>query len=490
MTINPPLHRLPAVVSLLACVALPLGTLAAHGETIEPCRIKRVPREVRCGAIHAPENPDAPEGRKITVKFAVVPALAKNKAPDPIFFFAGGPGQAAMQIASQILSSQSMLNARRDLVFVDQRGTGASNKLSCAQPDRVESLAVSLDTGAHFAKLDTCLKTLTGQGNDTRQYATWIAMRDIDAVRAAIGADKINLWGGSYGTRAALEYLRQFPSRVRSVVLDGAVPPDMVLPASFAVDNDAALNRLIALCANEPACKQRHPNFGADIDRLLADATAGRLRVAATHPTTGQREKIVLDRSAVAGSLRAPLYAPMLAAGLPHAVAKAAGGDPDPLIALTMVLAGSVADNMAEVMHFAVVCAEDMPRLDDAVIAAAARTRFGNSFDNLYRRVCPNVPVRPVPPEFYSLSDTDVPVMVLSGGADPATPPRHGEAVAKSLKRAQHFVAPNLGHGVAHHGCAPELIAKFIRQGNFDKLDGACLAKLPAPTFFAAPGTN
>jgi pimeloyl-ACP methyl ester carboxylesterase len=475
---------------LAAALALAAGVAPARSaETaLEPCRLKGISREARCGTVQRPENPDAPDGRKIAIKFAVVPALAKNKAPDPVFVFAGGPGQGATQIAKQVLATQAQLNARRDIVFVDQRGTGESNKLGCPPPAGVPTVAEAIDSRTAFERLERCFKKLADQGNDTRQYATWIAMRDLDAVRAALGAEKINLWGGSYGTRAALEYLRQFPARVRSVVLDGVAPADMVLPTSFAVDNDAALKQMVARCEQDARCRSLHPKLATDIDRLFADADAGRLRATVAHPLTGRRETVTLDRDTIAGTLRAPLYVPMFAAALPHAIARASAGEPDALITLTMAFAGSASETMAELMHFAVVCAEDMPRLDEAALAAARGTRFGNSFDAVYRRVCANVAVRPVPPEFYITSDADVPVLILSGGADPATPPRHGEAIAKRLKNARHFVAPNLGHGVASHGCAPELITKFIRQANFEAIDGACLAKLPAPTVFFAPG--
>lgn len=490
MTTPTVLFRPLWILALLAGVSVPAAVPANAGEPLERCRLKGISRELRCGAIDVPENPDTPAGRKITIRFAVVPALAKNKAPDPVFVFAGGPGQGAQQVAAQVLATQSRLNARRDLVFVDQRGTGESNKLGCPPPKGVPGIAESLDIAAQRARLDTCLKSITDAGNDTRQYATWIAMRDIDAVRAAIGADRINLWGASYGTRAALEYLRQFPLRVRSMVLDGMAPADGVLPASFPLDNDAALDRLITQCAQDARCRARYPTLGADIDRLLASAASGKLRVTTTHPVTGGRESVLLDRDTIAATLRLPLYSPALAAGLPNAVVSAAAGQPDALIALAMSLAGPVADTMAEVMHFAVICAEDMPRFGDAAMAAAARTRFADSFDANYRRVCPKLAVRPVPPEFYAPSNADVPVLILSGGADPATPPRHGENIATRLKNAKHVVAPNVGHGVSSHGCAPELIAKFIRQASFDQIDGACLEKIPAPTFYYAASTG
>lgn len=455
------------------------------------CRLKGIEREVRCGVIRRAEDPDAVQGRQISIHFAVVPALARNKAPDPVFVFAGGPGQSGLSAAGVIQPAFAQVNARRDIVYVDQRGTGRSNALACETSPSAASPVQQFDFDAAQARLHSCLRRITAESKaDLRQYATWIAVRDVDAVRKALGAERVNLWGASYGTRAALEYLRQFPDRVRSAVLDGMAPADMALPASFATDADAMLRALEARCTQDKRCAANHPSLAADIDRLLAgdrEKSTARQTIAVRHPLTGAREVVALDRRALAAALRAPLYAPALAAVLPHAVATAAGGDYSALVTLAGTLTGAIADNFAEGMHYAVVCAEDLPRMDAAGRAAARRSRLGDTFVQLYDDACRAIPVRPVPTAFYAVPNADVPVLLLSGGADPATPPRHGAAIAGKLKRARHFVAANLGHGVTAHGCAPELVTKFIRQASFDGLDPGCLDKMPAALFFEPP---
>lgn len=467
-------------------LALPL---AAAGQApplrLEPCRLKGVEREVRCGRIEVPENPDAPGGRRISVQFAVQPAIARDKRPDPVFVFAGGPGQSARGVAGMLQPLLAPLNARRDLVYIDQRGTGLSNPLACRPENRPAPLAEALDPERQVAHAVACIARLR-QDNDLAQYATWIAVRDADAVRAALGYGAVNLWGASYGTRAALEYLRQFPDRVRSAVLDGMAPATMQLPASFAVDGEAALAKLVAGCEADAGCRTRHPELKAAIERLLAGIGDG-VEVTVPHPLSGARERLRLDRGGLANLLRAPLYAPTLAAVLPYALAQAAQGDYAPLVALATAVGGSAQENFAEGMHFAVICAEDMPRVDDAAAAAAAGTRFGTGVLEMYQRVCREVPVRPAPEGFYAVPAAKAPVLLLSGGLDPATPPRHAEAIAKALPNARHLVAPNLGHGVSMQGCAPELVQRFIRQASFNGIDAACLERLPAPRFFAPP---
>lgn len=449
-----------------------------HAEGLTPCRLPGIEREVLCGSVSMPENPDAPSGRVIDIHYVVVPAIARTAQSDPVFVLAGGPGQAARRVIGLTMPIFAELNARRDVVFVDQRGTGRSNTLDCPESDA--SLAATLDPSRLLESLRECLH---GLASDTRQYATWIAVRDLDAVRRQLGAPRINLWGASYGTRVALEYLRQFPQQVRTVVLDGVAPPDMILPAAFSIDADAALAALVAVCKAEARCSARFPDFEARIDSLAARAATG-FDVTIVHPLTGQPQTLHVDRRLLASLLRVPLYVPSLAAVLPQALATAATGDYGALVSLAAAVSGRSQENLALGMHFAVICAEDMPSLTDEVRRTLEPTRFGPVFADLYADACASLLTRPVPAEFRQVPRSEVPVLVLSGGLDPATPPRHGDSVVTRLGNARHIVAPYLGHGISGQACGPRLITQFIRAEDFRQLDASCLEKLPAAAFF------
>jgi pimeloyl-ACP methyl ester carboxylesterase len=476
--VRSPSHRLLVAVSLAIALAACRPGSGDALAALEPCRIPGVEREVRCGTVTVAEDPDQPQGATIAVRFAVVPAVARDARPDPVFVLAGGPGQAATRTARQLMPVLSEVNTRRHVVFIDQRGTGGSHPLECDVDET--TLAATFEQSQQLGRLNACLRSLAG---DLRQYATWIAVRDFDAVRARLGADRVNLWGGSYGTRAALEYMRQFPQRVRSAVLDGVAPPDMVLPVSFATDADAALAALVDTCARDERCRRRYPDIDRRVADLLARAERG-IDVRIPHPLTGVPEPLRLDRRVLSSLLRVPLYAPQLAAVLPYALAAAAQGEYTPLVALSAAVAGGINENFAAGMHFAVICAEDLPRVGADERARAAATRFGSAFLDVYEQACSGVPTRAVPAGFYDIPASAAPVLVLSGGLDPATPPRHGARVAERLGNARHVVAPYLGHIVSAHGCAPQQIARFIRDAAFDDVDAACLARLPAPTFF------
>jgi pimeloyl-ACP methyl ester carboxylesterase len=237
--------------------------------------------------------------------------------------------------------------------------------------------------------------------------------------------------------------------------------------------------------------------MAARVDALLATADRG-IDIKVPHPLTGATESMRLDRRVLSSLLRVPLYAPQLAAVLPYALAQAAHGEYTPLVALSAAASGGINENFAAGMHFAVICAEDMPRVTPGDGIALAKTRFGHAFLDVYEQACAGVPIRPVPPAFYDIPASAAPVLLLSGGLDPATPPRHGARVAARLGNARHIVSPYLGHIVSTNGCAPTQIARFFRDASFEKVDEACLTRLPAATFFepivptaaARPGTR
>lgn len=460
-----------------------LGTAAAA--PLKPCRIDGIPNELQCGSVQRPLDPARPDGVKIDVHYLVVPAMARNKQPDAVLMLAGGPGQSAIKVASRVLPRMARLNNRRDIVFVDQRGTGRSAPLECPDDGKLP-ITEQLDTATQMRRLDACRAALEklpyGQDGGLRFFTTPIAMQDMDAVREALAVPQWDLIGGSYGTRAALEYLRQFPTKVRRTVIDGVAPPDMVLPASFSTDTQAALDKLI------DANTKTQPGLRADWQKLLASLPR---QVTVAQPLTGVPEHFTVDRELLLRAVRPPLYQPALAAALPAAIhAAAADGTFAGLFGLSNAFGSSPAMRLAMGMHFSVMCAEDVPRLADAKDAPGADYQTLDA--EMYGRVCKTWPRGDVPADFYKIPPAPSPVLVMSGGADPATPPRHGERVAKALgeghpERVQHLVVPESGHGVMAVGCVRDVLFRFIdakTDATALPQDAACATRIPRPPTF------
>lgn len=455
--------------------------------SLEPCRVPGLRNEVLCGQVQRPLDPARPDGPTLAVHYVVVPAMARRKLPDPVVLLAGGPGQSAIGVAPGVMGLFARLNNRRDIVFVDQRGTGRSAPLVCDEGERLPP-SESLDIEAQIARLAACkarLAALPQVGGDEGLgfFTTTLAMQDLDAVRVALGATQLNLVGVSYGTRAALEYMRQFPQAVRRAALDGAVPPDMVLPASFSPDNQAALDAQLAACAADAACARAYPTLRAEWAALLAALPK---TVDVADPRTGRVESLTLTRERVLGAVRGPLYGPALAAGLPAAIHAAAQGRWEPLFGLASLLGGRREAQPAIGMHFSVVCAEDVPRLAGA--NEAAGRDFGTDFARLYERACEVWPRGKVPAAFYRIDPFPRPVLVTSGGLDPATPPRHGARVAAALgPAARHVVVPHAGHGVLTIGCMRDVLFRFVdapEDGDATAVDAGCATAIPRPPVF------
>jgi pimeloyl-ACP methyl ester carboxylesterase len=441
------------------------------------CHVKGLEREARCGTLAVPEDPAKPQGKTIEIAYVVVPARARYKEPDAVFALAGGPGQSARSIAGSLTKVFVQTNARRDLVFVDQRGTGNSNGFACTDLSKGLSIAQQLDMQAMIARTNACKNNLPG---DARHYITSTAVKDYDAVRAYLGYPQINVWGGSYGTRAALEYTRQFPAAVRTLMLDSVAPADMRLPVAIALDAQRTLLELTTACEKDAQCSAQYPALRSRIERMFSGNSTP---LAITDPYTQQQHTYPVDSMWIAQALRAPLYAPQLASVLPHAVLRATQGDGDPLVALAASLGGSD-EGLSIAMHLSVVCAEDVDRIDEAALESLKSTLFNTKYVEQYRAMCAGWPRGAVPAAFYEPVKGDMPVLILSGALDPVTPPRHGDQVAKWFSRAQHLIAPNQGHIVSGFPCAPELLHKFVKSAGQEKLDGACLAKPPRPTFY------
>jgi pimeloyl-ACP methyl ester carboxylesterase len=474
---------LGALFALSACTRS-AGEAPARKVALAPCRLEGVGRQALCGTWEVWEDRQARQGRKVPLRVVVIPALASSPEEEPLVLLAGGPGQAASTLAAQVLPMVERIHRHRDLVLVDQRGTGASRPLDCEVVPPEAPLAAHFDDTFPEQRLRECL---AGHDADPRLYTTPIAMDDLDEVREALGYRRLNLWGLSYGTRAALVYLRRHPGRVRTLVLDGVAPLSLKLPVSTVSGGQRALELLFAHCEQDATCAARYPELRSRFMELLARLRSEPVRTRVEHPLTGVPEDVSISARAFISQMHGLLYLPEVMSLVPLVVDRASRGDWRPFVALGYGVGGGQARGLSYGMFFSVVCAEDVPFTTEEEIERETRdTWVGDRPVRDTLRVCDFWPRGEVPEGYHEPVVADVPVLLLSGELDPVTPPRWAEEARRTLKNSLHVALPGVGHGTGSIGCVRALMADFVARGRVEGLEPRCGEHLQRPPFFTS----
>ncbi len=449
---------------------------------LTPCDLSNT-KAARCGKYEVFEDRDARRGRRIALNVVVLPALTDKPAPDPVFFLAGGPGQGAAQIAKNAGADfMQSIRRTRDVVFVDQRGTGESNNLNCNFYGDGSSMQPYFDELFPPEKLRECRQRLEKISNPAL-YTTSIAMDDLDEVRRALGYEKINVWGGSYGTTASLAYLRRYPKQVRAVVLEGVAPLDSKLPLPFAKGAQQALDRLMEDCAADETCHKAFPDFRAEFAAVMARLDKGPVSFEMTNPVTKKSERIRMSRGVFGERLRLLLYSPDLSSLVPLLIHEAYKNNFVPFASLAQYMTRLIVNQVAQGMYFSVTCPEDALLITEQEIARdTANTFIGDYRVRTHIKACEQWPRGRVPSDFLSVLKSDVPVLMLSGDVDPATPPQYGEAVARHLSNSRRVLIPNTPHSYGGK-CLDDLIVEFITRGSAGGLDVSCVNQTRRPPF-------
>jgi pimeloyl-ACP methyl ester carboxylesterase len=479
--------------ALIMAAAGGSGAVAAgRSIRLEPCQLKTLGSPIRlaaqCGTLAVPaDRSAAPSSKTIALRVAVLPAVSRDAAPDPLFFLAGGPGQAATEAYVILEQALRRINQKRDIVLVDQRGTGGSSRLDCPRNPSPELLG---STEAWVEWMKGCLAHLEG---DPRLFTTSIAMADLDDVRQALGYDRINLLGGSYGTRTALTYLHQYPNRVRAVILDSVVPQDFSLGESVAKDAQRALDLMFARCAADDLCRAAFPDVKEELRKILDGLGEHPRSVKVDHPVSGVPTTFTLNRNIIAATVRFLTYEPETVALLPLLIHHTfTTGEYDRLAAQALMAEGTLGDTISQGMMYSVLCAEDVPFLKEEEVAVSSRdTYLGTTSTEPMLRLCRSWPRGAIPADFKEAVRADAPVLILNGEADPVTPPANGARVALSLPHSLSVVAPGMAHGIVFRGCVPRLVVDFIESGTLAGLDTACVQEIkPMPFFLSFAGPH
>jgi pimeloyl-ACP methyl ester carboxylesterase len=455
-----------------------------------PCRIEHPARvatfKAECAWLTVPENRDRPKGRQLRLHIARVPAISARKQADPLLVLAGGPGMAAHVMYAGTAAAFGRINQDRDILLIDQRGTGRSAPLECAFD---EQDTFSADEARMLELVMACRDELARRA-DLAQYTTSVAVRDLEAVRVALGLGRINLYGVSYGTRVAQHYLRRYPANTRRMILDGVVAPDAVLPEGIALDAESALLQILGRCRTDARCAERFKDPVADYRVVRARVAERPVALSVPDPRTGEMRAVIFDRYYFAAVLRLASYTPQSAALLPLALWQAARQeDFRALAAQALLVSRPLQHVMAMGMHNSVMCAEDDPRIDSRPIDRnkLASTYIGTVQLDAIRKLCAGWPRGPVDEDLFTAVSSVAPVLLLSGGADPVTPPLYARRAMAKLSNARHIEVPAMGHGQLGLPCMGGLMAEFIDGAAPQALDASCLERVRPMPFFLTP---
>lgn len=467
----------PAEAVAPAPDALQLGQLQLRGCDIGTGSVARV--RAWCTDFAVPEDWRQPGGRRIQLRVAVVASDAAAPEPDLVVFLDGGPGGAATEDYPVYGNAFAPLRRRHHVLLVDQRGTGGSNPLSCREQDNQGSPPSDADQLRPL--LSRCLDRLQRHA-DPRFYTTTDAVRDLEAVRRALGGPRLNLLGVSYGTRVAQQYAMHYPQSVRSMVLDSAVPNELMLGNDHARNLEAVLRAHFAACVAEPACRRRFGDPYASLQKLRQQLQQSPRRVHGRHPATFAPADRMLDEAGFASVVRLYAYSPLTAALLPLMIDAALQGHYSPLLGQAQLLVDDVTERLTDGVGLSISCAEDVDGL--RTDPADEHTLLGHSLVRYLQQACTLWPRGSRPADFHQPFRSALPVLVLAGEHDPVTPVRYGEAIVGNLPNGRLLLARGQGHAVMNAGCMSRLIADFVQSLDARRVNARCLDRLgPTPAF-------
>ena len=460
---------------------------AGQAQSLElaDCRISAGPgapsMKARCGTLLRPLDPTGVVPGQIELRVAVVPALNLTPEPDPFVPIAGGPGQGSVQFYAAYSPAFEDVRRNRDILLVDQRGTGESSRMDCpVDEDLVEG---QYSTELTIEYTNECLAQLP---HDPRFFTTSVAVTDLEAVRQALDYPSLNLYGVSYGTRVAQHFARRYPGSTRTIVLDGVVPPQISLGPEIATESQAAVDRVLARCAADADCSEHFPNIEATFQRVVRQLRESPVSIEVPNPNTGRFERTLFGNNEMAIAIRLLAYHPNSIALMPLLIHEAGTGNFVPLASQYQMTMIAMRDALALGMHNAIVCSEDVPFLDEESIDhdSIAASYIGSMQLKALEAICSVWPAGPVDAEFKQALSTDLPVLLLSGDADPITPPRYADMAAVNLGRARHLVGEHQGHGQIGVGCTRRLVARFVESADPDAIDAECLQRNFVMPFF------
>ncbi|MGM0481728.1 MAG: alpha/beta hydrolase [Pseudomonadota bacterium] len=444
----------------------------ASDASMEPCFIDGVDEQLQCGFVSVPENYQQPDERTLRIHYAILPAVTEAKKTDPLLILAGGPGQAATELAPMITRMFKQVRKQRDILLIDQRGTGKSNALSCDIEHADELIRADDEQDLEQMARD-CRQQYTH--TDLTQYNTLNSIRDFEQVRRELGIQQLNLYGASYGTRVGLKYLQQFPDSVRTISLDAVAPPQVII-GPFGLNGNAAFQAMLKDCQLQSACARQFPRLGQDYQKVMTDLEKQSALLETNDPLTHQPLTLRMTAGRFSSIIRMALYSPFTRQLLPYTINQAVEQNYQPILGLMGGTTVAAQNSIYLGLMLSVVCSEDIPRADAQLFSEDADNNFiGGRTGDAFKDMCNGWVAEPVEPGWDDPVVSDKPVLLLSGTQDPVTPAKWGNLAAQTLANSRHLVAQHASHTIAGHTCANEIVAEFIKTASVTGLDDSCL---------------
>jgi pimeloyl-ACP methyl ester carboxylesterase len=446
---------------------------------LSACSVPGLHPTAVCGSVRVPENRKAVGGRTLEIRFAVLPAAVKATEA-PLVMLPGGPGLGGVQSGPGLDQLFAPIRANRDILMIDQRGTGGSNGLRCPLPEEGGNALERLG-GTPPEEVIAC-RDILAKNADLSLYATREAVLDMEQVRAALGYEKLDLFGMSYGTRVALDYIRVHPERVGETVIRAAAPAAMKLPLWTPRDSQKAYDTLARYCREQPDCAARHPTLDRDLQTILARLKQGPVPISLVDPRTRQKIDTKLDQDGFSSVMFFLLYIPEFYVQLPPLIDSAAKGNFSPMVqAVAPVLLGTT-DQVAWGMRWSVICDEDVRRIKPNTIASATKGTFmGARSVTSEIEACALWPKASIPKDYFAPVRSDKPVFIISGAMDPVAGKLWGDEIAKTLPNSVHVEVDGASHLPPFPGCTIELVGQFLDGKSLRSLDLGCVGQIKRP---------
>jgi pimeloyl-ACP methyl ester carboxylesterase len=446
---------------------------------LQYCRMEGIPDSVLCGKFPVYENRETQKGRVIDLNIVVVPAIHRDSAGTPIFYFEGGPGVAATHSASFFAEPANPYRQYHDIVLVDVRGTGGSNPLHCSSLQTKRGLKEHFEEMYPEEAVKECFDSLSKRA-DLKQYTTTNVVNDIEDIRKWLGYGKVNIFGLSYGTRVALVYMKMFPSAIGSCVLWSPTHTYSRMPLYHARFAQNSLEQVFEDCKQDPLCNNSFPAIKDEFNTLMKKRRNEPFKFLYAD-SAGDSRQLSISWNAFQTKLRTLMYDPAGIRQIPYIIHEVYRGNLEPFIALYPITS-QMSSFIAEGFYLCITCTEDVPFIKTNQIESLTKGTFMGSYRvDQQKKACSNWVRGKTPADYFDPVKSDIPTLIISGGFDPVTPVSMAKEIARHLSRSTLVIIPQMSHmfdGLSHPECFDDICLSFINAPGNPKLNLACIKEM------------